>query len=381
MTSAPYAAYPATSRGRRFAEQPSCYRSEYQRDRDRVIHSRAFRRLMHKTQVFATVHGDHHRTRMTHSLEVAQIARTIARSLALDEDLAEAIALAHDLGHTPFGHIGEEILDEAMAPWGGFSHNIQTFRILTRLESPYAAFDGLNLTWETLEGVVKHNGPLLSAVPPAIAHYNRLQDLEVDSFPGVEAQVASLADDIAYNGHDLDDGLRMGLFTLDDLAGAPVAAEAILEVRERWPDAPLVRTIHETMRKIIDVQVRDLVEASRATLACVRPRSADDVRWHDAPVIGFSDAFADAAAGLKAWLYTNMYCHERLQAQGREAGTILRGLFSAFRDDPQRLPVEWKDHLDGCGEADRMRLIADYLAGMTDRFAHKEHQRLVRHEP
>ncbi|MDE0044653.1 MAG: deoxyguanosinetriphosphate triphosphohydrolase [bacterium] len=381
MTSAPYAAHQATSRGRRFAEQPSCYRSEYQRDRDRIIHSRAFRRLMHKTQVFATVHGDHHRTRMTHSLEVAQIARTIARSLALDEDLAEAIALAHDLGHTPFGHIGEEVLDEAMAQWGGFSHNIQTFRILTRLESPYAAFDGLNLTWETLEGVVKHNGPMLSAVPPAIANYNRLQDLEVDSFPGVEAQVASLADDIAYNGHDLDDGLRMGLFTLDDLAGAPVAAEAILEVRERWPDAPLVRKIHETMRKIIDVQVRNLVETSRATLVFVRPQSADDVRWHDTPVIGFSETFADAAAGLKAWLYTNMYCHERLRGQAREAATILRGLFSAFRDDPQRLPVEWKEHLDRCGEADRMRLVADYLAGMTDRFAHKEHQRLVRQEP
>ncbi len=381
MTAAPYAAHQATSRGRRFAEPPSCFRSEYQRDRDRIIHSRAFRRLMHKTQVFATVHGDHHRTRMTHSLEVAQIARTIARSLTLDEDLAEAIALAHDLGHTPFGHTGEKVLDEAMAPWGGFSHNIQTFRILTRLESPYAAFDGLNLTWETLEGVVKHNGPLLSAVPPAIARYNRLQDLEVESFPGVEAQAASLADDIAYNGHDLDDGLRMGLFTLDDLAGAPVAAQAVLEVREHWPDAPLVRKIHETMRKIIDVQVRDLVETSRATLARVCPQSADDVRWHASPVIGFSGAFADAAAGLKAWLYTNMYCHERLREQAREAGTILGGLFSAFRDDPQRLPVEWKEHLDGRDEADRMRLVADYLAGMTDRFAHKEHLRLVHQEP
>ena len=381
MTSASYAAHQATSRGRRFAEQPSCYRSEYQRDRDRILHSRAFRRLMHKTQVFATVHGDHHRTRMTHSLEVAQIARTIARSLALDEDLAEAIALAHDLGHTPFGHTGEKVLDEAMAPWGGFSHNIQTFRILTQLESPYAAFDGLNLTWETLEGVVKHNGPLLSAVPPAIAHYNRLQDLEVNSFPGVEAQVASLADDIAYNGHDLDDGLRMGLFTLDDLAGAPVAAEAILEVRERWPDAPLVRKIHEIMRRIIDVQVRDLVETSRASLADVRLQSAEDVRWHDSPVIGFSKAFGEAASGLKAWLYTNMYCHDRLRGQARDAGTILGGLFSVFRDDPQRLPVEWKERLDGCGEAGRMRLVADYLAGMTDRFAHKEHQRLIRQDP
>ncbi len=336
---------------------------------------------MHKTQVFATVHGDHHRTRMTHSLEVAQIARTIARSLAVDEDLAEAIALAHDLGHAPFGHIGETILDKAMASWGGFSHNIQTFRLLTRLESPYAAFDGLNLTWETLEGVVKHNGPLSPPVAPAITGYNRIQDLEVNSFAGVEAQVASEADDIAYNGHDLDDGLRMGLFTLDDLAGVPVAAAAVREVRERWPDAPLVRKIHETMRKIIDAQVRDLIETSRATLAKVRAQSADDVRWHHAPVIGFSDAFAEQAMDLKRWLYTNMYCHERLREQTRQAGTILDGLFSAFRDDPQCLPVEWKQHLEGCDEAERMRLVADYLAGMTDRFALKEHQRLVRQQP
>ena len=248
-------------------------------------------------------------------------------------------------------------------------------------KSPYAAFDGLNLTWETLEGVVKHNGPLLSVVPPAIAHYNRVQDLEVDSFSGVEAQVASLADDIAYNGHDLDDGLRMGLFTLDDLAGVPVAGVAIREVAECWPDAPLVRKIHETMRKIIDAQVRDLIETSRATLAGVRPESADDIRWHDAPVVGFSEAFSESAAGLKAWLYTNMYCHERLRGQTREAGTILGELFSAFRDNPRLLPVEWKEHLNGCDEADRMRLVADYLAGMTDRFARKEHQRLVRQEP
>ena len=381
MIPAPYAAHQARSRGRRFAEQSPRCRSEYQRDRDRILHSRAFRRLMHKTQVFATVHGDHHRTRMTHSLEVAQIARTIARSLAVDEDLAEAISLAHDLGHTPFGHIGETILDQAMAPWGGFSHNIQTFRILTRLEGPYAAFDGLNLTWETLEGVVKHNGPLSFPVAPAIARYNRVQDLEVDSFPGVEAQVAAQADDIAYNGHDLDDGLRMGLFTLDDLAGVPVAAAAVGEVEERWPDAPLVRKIHETMRRIIDAQVRDLIETSRATLDTVRAQSADDVRWHHAPVVGFSGAFLEQATGLKRWLYANMYCHERLQAQIRQAGTILDGLFSTFRDDPQRLPVEWKQQLEGCDEAQRMRLVADYLAGMTDRFALKEYQRLLHQEP
>ena len=381
MSLAPYAAHQATSRGRRFAESSSCHRTVYQRDRDRILHSRAFRRLMHKTQVFATVDGDHHRTRMTHSLEVAQIARTMARCLALDEDLAEAIALSHDLGHTPFGHIGEEVLDAAMAPWGGFSHNIQTFRILTHLESPYAAFDGLNLTWETLEGVVKHNGPLAPPVPPAIAVYNQVQDLEVESFPGLEAQVASLADDIAYNGHDLDDGLRMGLFTLDDLTAVPVAAAAIREVQERWEDAPLVRRIHETMRRIIDAQVRDVIETSCATLARVGPQSADDVRWHDAPVVAFGTAFGESAAGLKAWLYANMYGHERLRGQTTEAGTILGDLFATFRDDPGLLPDEWKEHMKTGDEAGRMRLVADYLAGMTDRFARKQHQRLVRQEP
>ena len=261
-TLAPYACHAGESRGRRYPEPGSRHRSEFQRDRDRILHSRAFRRLMHKTQVFGTTGGDHHRTRLTHSLEVAQIARTIARRLGLDEDLTEAIALAHDLGHAPFGHIGEKALDTAMASWGGFDHNIQTFRILTKLESHYARFDGLNLTWETLEGVVKHNGPVTGAVPPALHDYMAVQDLEIASFPCAEAQVASLADDIAYNGHDLDDGLRMELISLGDLADVPIAAEAMREVNERYPGVDDGRKVHETMRRVVGAQVDDMIEAS-----------------------------------------------------------------------------------------------------------------------
>lgn len=381
MNPAPYACHARSSRGRRFPEAGSRYRSEFQRDRDRILHSRAFRRLMHKTQVFGTAGGDHHRTRLTHSLEVAQIARTIVRRLELDEDVTEAIALAHDLGHAPFGHTGEKALDAAMADWGGFDHNIQTFRILTRLESHYAEFDGLNLTWETLEGVVKHNGPITGPIPRAIRDYSRVHDLEVASFPAAEAQVASLADDIAYNSHDLDDGLRMGLFRLDDLADVPIAAEAVGEVLERWPDAEPGRKIHETMRRVIDVQVNDLIESSLCELAETRPQSVDDVRWHVAPVIRFSEPVAAACADLKKWLYGNMYYHERMRQQSRKAHRILSELFAAYRDDPRHLPPERRCHSDSRDEAGRMRVVADYLAGMTDRFAREEHQRLVRAQP
>ena len=381
MNPAPYACHACSSRGRRFPETGSRYRSEFQRDRDRILHSRAFRRLMHKTQVFGTAGGDHHRTRLTHTLEVAQIARTIARRLELDEDLTEAIALAHDLGHAPFGHIGEKALDAAMGDWGGFDHNVQTFRILTRLESHYAGFDGLNLTWETLEGVVKHNGPITGTVPPAIRDYNRVQDLEIASFPGAEAQVASLADDIAYNSHDLDDGLRMGLFGLDDLADVPIAAQAVREVLEHWPEAEPGRRVHETMRRIIDTQVNDLIEATLRELAETRPQSVDDVRWHVEPVIRFSEPVAAACADLKKWLYGNMYYHERIRQQTRNAHRILSELFAAYRDDPRHLPPERRCHSDSRDEAGRMRAVADYLAGMTDRFAREEHQRLVRARP
>ena len=374
---APYACDPARSRGRRFPEPESASRSVFQRDRDRVLHCRAFRRLMHKTQVFIGPDGDHFRTRLTHSLEVAQIARSVARSLGLDEDLAEALSLAHDLGHTPFGHAGEDALDEAMEPWGGFDHNVQTLRILTELETMYADFDGLNLTWETLEGVVKHNGPIAGEVPRAVRDYCAVHDLEVDIFPGAEAQTAAIADDIAYHSHDVDDGLRAGLFALEDLLEAPLAGDAAREAMERHPDAPRDRLIQETVRRIIDRLVRDLIGESGRRLAGSGAGSADDVRWSGEPAIAFSRPVAEANTALKAWLFANMYRHERVRSERRGAEVVMRGLFDAFGADPERLPDEWRGRLDGRDEAGRRRVIADYIAGMTDRFARHEHQRLT----
>ncbi len=374
---APYACDPAQSRGRRFPEPESRGRTVFQRDRDRILHCRAFRRLMHKTQVFIGAEGDHFRTRLTHSLEVAQIARSVARSLGLDEDLAEAVALAHDLGHTPFGHAGEDVLDEAMEPWGGFDHNVQTLRILTELETMYADFDGLNLTWETLEGVVKHNGPIAGEVPRAVRDYCAVHDLEVDVFPGAEAQTAAIADDIAYHSHDVDDGLRAGLFTLEDLLEAPLAGDAADEAIARYPDAARGRLVQETVRRIIDRLVGDLTEESGLRLAGSAVGSADDVRWHDAPLIAFSRPVAEANTALKAWLFANMYRHVSVRTERREAVELMRGLFDCFRADPERLPDEWRGRLDGRDETGRMRVIADYIAGMTDRFARDEHRRLM----
>src|SRR4029077_10731386 len=286
---APYASNPENSRGRLHPEPEHEMRSPFQRDRDRIIHSSAFRRLKHKTQVFVYHEGDHYRTRLTHSLEVAQIARTIARALGLDEDLAEALALAHDLGHTPFGHAGEESLNAEMASHGGFSHNDQTLRILTRLEHGYAEFDGLNLTWETLEGTAKHNGPLEAPVPPSIAEYNARHELRLDTYPGPEAQVAALADDIAYNNHDIDDGLRAGLFAVADLSDVPLVGPVFGEVAQRYPGLDEPRLIHESVRRMIDRMVRDMVAEPRSRLADAKVKSADDIRALGRPVAAFSE--------------------------------------------------------------------------------------------
>src|SRR5438309_10126429 len=291
---APYASNPEKSRGRLHPEPESDMRSPFQRDRDRIIHATAFRRLKHKTQVFVYHEGDHFRTRLTHSLEVAQIARTIARALGLDEDLAEAVGLAHDLGHTPFGHAGEDALNAEMQPFGGFSHNDQTLRILTSLERGYAEFDGLNLTWETLEGTVKHNGPLVGPgierpVPPSITEYDRQHSLGLDTFAGPEAQIAALADDIAYNNHDIDDGLRAGLFAVADLAGVPLVGPVFAEVAGHYPGLDQSRLIHESIRRLIDRMVRDLVEQTRSRLADSGVRSADEVRRLGQPVAAFSE--------------------------------------------------------------------------------------------
>src|SRR5436305_2895643 len=314
VSRAPYASDPEKSRGRLHPEPEHAMRSPFQRDRDRIIHSSAFRRLKHKTQVFVYHEGDHYRTRLTHSLEVAQIARTIARALGLDEDLAEALALAHDLGHTPFGHAGEEALNAEMAPYGGFSHNDQTLRILTRLEHGYAEFDGLNLTWEALEGTVKHNGPLLGAgidkpVPPSVAEYDRQHPLALDTFPGPEAQVAALSDDIAYNNHDIDAGLRAGLFAVADLAEVPLVGPVFAEVAARYPGLDESRLIHEAIRRVIDRMVRDLVAETRRRFAESGVTTVDEVRHRGEPVAAFSAEMRNHDRALKRFLHERMYRH------------------------------------------------------------------------
>jgi dGTPase len=356
-------------------------RSVFQRDRDRIIHSAAFRRLTHKTQVFVYHEGDHYRTRLTHSLEVAQIARTISRALGLDEDLAETLALAHDLGHTPFGHAGEEALNAEMARFGGFSHNDHTLRILTRLERRYAEFDGLNLTWEALEGTVKHNGPLRGAgidrpVPPTIAEYDRCHPLALDQFPSAEAQVAALADDIAYNNHDIDDGLRAGLFGVADLAEVPLVGPVFRSVASRYPGLEEPRLIHEAIRQLIDRMVGDLIAETRSRLAASRINSADAVRTLGAPVVAFSAEMRGNDRALKDFLLERMYRHYRVNRMSSKARRVVHDLFVLYLAEPQCLPSEWRALAAGPDDEQTARVAADYLAGMTDRFALDEHHRL-----
>jgi dGTPase len=379
---APFASDPQSSRGRVHAEPESATRTVFQRDRDRIIHSVAFRRLKHKTQVFVYHEGDHYRTRLTHSLEVAQIARSVARALGLDEDLAEALALAHDLGHTPFGHAGEEALNLAMAPYGGFDHNGQTLRILTRLEAHYAAFDGLNLVWETLEGTAKHNGPLIAAadvldgLPWALAELAGEIDLELHTQPGPEAQAAALADDIAYNSHDIDDGLRAGLFTLGDLDEVPLVGPITLEIRRRYPDIETSRLIHEVIRRLIDSMVSDVLAESRRRLAAARPASVAALRALAAPVIAFSTEMDAVNRSLRRFLFARMYRHFKVNRMTSKAHRVVRDLFALFHAEPQCLPQEWRAAAEPVDEVARARLVADYIAGMTDRYALDEHRRL-----
>jgi dGTPase len=383
---APYATHPEASRGRLHPEPDSGMRTAFQRDRDRVIHSTAFRRLKHKTQVFVAPEGDHYRTRLTHSLEVAQIARTLGRALGLDEDLAEALALAHDLGHTPFGHAGEDALDAAMRDWGGFDHNAQTLRLVTKLELRYAEFDGLNLTWETLEGVVKHNGPLTGPladparpqrVPAAITEYVAIHDLELATFAGLEAQVASLSDDIAYDNHDIDDGLRAGLFRIEDLRDVPLVGPVFAEVEQKYPGLATPRLIGESIRRLIGTMVEDVLGETRRRLDAARPRSADAVRRHGRPLVAFSERLRQQERALRRFLLERMYRHERVTARTDHARRVVSELFGWFMDDPARLPAEWQGRTDGTGTAKTARVIADYIAGMTDRFALDEHRRIL----
>ncbi|WP_299393703.1 deoxyguanosinetriphosphate triphosphohydrolase [Pelagibius sp.] len=380
IPAAPFACRPDETRGRDHPEPESPTRSCFQRDRDRIVHAAAFRRLKYKTQVFVYHEGDYYRTRLTHSIEVAQIARSISRRLGLNEDLAEAMALAHDLGHTCFGHAGEDALNKAMQPYGGFDHNEQTFRILTLLERRYADFDGLNLTWETLEGIVKHNGPLTGpcarneGVPETIARYCReVRDLEVDTFAGAEAQVAALSDDIAYNNHDIDDGLRAGLFPLEELRDLPLVGPVLAEVSRRYPDLEESRLIHETIRRMIDLMVNDLLQETRSRIDAHAPASAEDVRLMDRPLVAFSDEMRQNDRALRAFLFQRMYRHYKVNRMTSKAKRVVRELFDHYLERPDCLPDEWRAEAEGVRGTARARLVADYIAGMTDRYALVEH--------
>lgn len=386
---AAYACDPARSRGRLFAEVESPTRTPFQRDRDRIIHSTAFRRLKHKTQVFIAHEGDHYRTRLTHTIEVAQIARALARALRCDEDLAEAVALVHDFGHTPFGHTGEDALNEKMEAWGGFDHNAQSLRIVSRLERRYAEFDGLNLSWETLEGLVKHNGPLTDAngeglkgrVPQAILDYSELHDLELDKFASLEAQCAAIADDIAYNTHDIDDGLRAGLLTLDMLEEVALPASILRVVRDRYPVLDEPRIGHELMRRQITILVEDVIRTATTRLTTMQPMSVGDVHGAGAAIATFSDEMIPAEKQLKAFLYKNIYRHKDVMRVREGADQIVRDLFDAYFVDPRAMPEGWREGLDRAEERVKARHVADFLAGMTDTYAIKEHRRLFDRTP
>lgn len=360
---APYAVDPLRSKGRKIPEPPCPHRTEFQRDRDRLIHSSSFRRLKHKTQVFIANEGDHYRTRLTHSLEVAQISRTLARSLGLNEDLAETIALAHDLGHPPFGHAGERALNEMMAHYGGFDHNAQALRVLTLLEHRYAAYDGLNLTWETLEGLVKHNGPLVQNVDETILAFNAEFDLHLHTQASLEAQVAALADDIAYCTHDVDDGLRAGLLQLEELAHMPIVGECWQQALAQYPNATRAQLIYETTRRLISILIDDVRTQTIRNLQTARPMRADDIRNHPAPLCRFSSETWESVKALKDYMFEHVYHSPQVMQKMHEAEAQLKGLFLHFMAHPNDLPEEWQITGD---EHQRARRICDYLAGMTD---------------
>jgi dGTPase len=380
---APYAVDPAASRGRLLPEPPSPTRSPYARDRDRILHSTAFRRLNYKTQVFVYHEGDHYRSRLTHTLEVAQIARALARNLGADEDLTEALALAHDLGHPPFGHAGERALDAALEDAGGFDHNAQSLRVVTLLEKKYARFDGLNLTWETLEGLVKHNGPLTGAhaleggpVPESIGEYSAQHDLELATFASVEAQAASLADDIAYNNHDIDDGYRAGFFTFAELAEVPIAARALADVRAAYPGIDGTRLLYEAIRRLISAMIEDATAESLRRLEALRPENAAEVRHAPHAVVAFSDEMRRDLDLLRAFLFARVYRHERIVRVMAEAVSVVGDLFRRYSAAPVTLPSDWRDGAPTQGTRAYARHVADFIAGMTDRFALAEHRRL-----
>ena len=372
---ASYACDSSSSRGRLYPEEESASRSPFQRDRDRIIHSTAFRRLEYKTQVFVNHEGDHYRTRLTHSLEVSQLARSMCRSLGLNEDLAEALALAHDLGHTPFGHAGEDALSEVMKPYGGFDHNAHTIKILTSLEHRYAGFDGLNLTWETLEGIAKHNGPLKNA-PRELAEYNSRHDLELNSFASGEAQVTSLADDIAYNNHDIDDGLRAGLLSIKQLDEVEPVARIFYEVQKKYPDIDEPRLTHESIRRLINRMVTDLITQTRRNIEESKVKTVDDIRSLGKTIVFFSPEMQETNRVLQEFLMKNMYRHYKVNRMASKAGRVVKDLFDFFLAEPECLPDSWRKLTDSVGTNKTAAVVADFIAGMTDRFALDEYRRV-----
>ncbi|ARO29893.1 deoxyguanosinetriphosphate triphosphohydrolase-like protein [Rhizobium sp. NXC14] len=385
-----YAADPWTTRGRLYPEDSSPTRSDFQRDRDRIVHTTAFRRLKHKTQVFIAQDGDHYRTRLTHTIEVAQIARALARALKLDEDLAEGVALVHDFGHTPFGHTGEDALHEVLLPYGGFDHNAQSLRIVTKLERRYAEFDGINLTWESLEGLVKHNGPLLTPegagtrgpVPQPILDYCELHDLELATYASLEAQVAAIADDIAYNTHDIDDGLRSGYLSFDMLEEIPFLAGLMAEVRGRYPHLEPSRFTHEIMRRQITRMVEDVIGVAQERLSLLRPESAADIRGADRVIATFSEGMAETDRQIKAMLFKRIYRNPDIMRIRAGAAQIVTELFAAYMASPKEMQSHyWVDHIAGLADAPKARHVGDYLAGMTDTYAISAHRRLFDHTP
>ncbi|MFD2175783.1 deoxyguanosinetriphosphate triphosphohydrolase [Rhodobacter lacus] len=383
----PYACQPEASRGRLFPESYSTFRTPFQRDRDRIIHSSAFRRLKHKTQVFVEHEGDYYRTRLTHTIEVAQVARTIAGALGLNTDLAEAVALAHDLGHPPFGHTGEDALALLMEPYGGFDHNAQALRIVTRLERHYADFDGLNLTWETLEGIAKHNGPVEAPWNYALAEVNGLWDLELGTNASAEAQVAAVADDCAYNHHDLHDGLRAGLFTEADLCELPVLGECFATVDKLYPGLDPMRRRHEALRRVFGVMVEDVIAVARNRLESLQPRHVDDIRHMQGPIIRFSKPLYQNIKAIKSFLFTRMYRAPTVVVERKRVTGMVNALFPLFLERPELLPEDWQGDVAKAiakgneeGRTEIARVVLDYVAGMTDRFAIQEYHRLVEPE-
>lgn len=374
----PFASDPNLTRGRLFPEEESRHRSAFQRDRDRIIHASAFRRLKHKTQVFIEHEGDYFRTRLTHSIEVAQVARTISKHLGLNMELTEGVALAHDLGHTPFGHTGEEALDRLMAPYGGFDHNAQALRIVTRLERHYAEFDGLNLTWETLEGIAKHNGPVLPPVPYALAEYDAQHDLELHTHASAEAQVAALSDDIAYNNHDLHDGLRAELFSTDELAELPILRDCFADVDAKYPDLNYYRRRHEALRRFFGVLVEDVIAVTERNLADLAPQSAGDVRAAGRMMVQFTPALWSDLKVIRAFLFERMYRAPTVVKMRKQVTQVVDDLFPFFMANTDQLPKQWrKDVEEASGETELARLVSDYIAGMTDRFALQCHERML----